>query len=212
MRSSASLISDKDRWPRLALIVLAVGVASRAWGYLSAGSLWLDELFLASSFRHLSYQELLGPLRDSQTAPVAWLWIEKTVWNGLGSHELALRLPSLVASILTLPLTFLVARRLLRARWAVLPLFLVAVSPYAVWQAFQVKPYSFDLLVAVTLAWFAIAVLDRQIWAWPSIAVVGTVAVFVSMPSIFVLVAIVVVLVAATILDRSQTRPRWIVI
>ncbi len=181
---------------RLLLGVLCcfiVGAALRLWGFATAGSLWLDELFIANNLRELSWPELFGPLNHGQNAPVGWLLLLKFLTSLVGDREWVLRLPSLLASLLALPLTWELGKRAVGERWACLPLLLVSLSPLVIWQGLQAKPYACDLWVALTLqvlAWRA----RESTGSLLALGAAGWVAIWLSMPAIFILAGIGVVL------------------
>ena len=95
-------------WPAA---IIALGCTARLWGFYSAGPLWLDELFIAVNLKELGFRRLLGPLLEGQNAPVGWLWLEKALWQAAPENDFVLRTPALLASLLSLPLTWAVARR-----------------------------------------------------------------------------------------------------
>lgn len=188
----------------LVLLLAVLGVGARVWGYITAGPLWLDELFLVNNLRELSFGELLSPLAYGQNAPALWLWIEKASLSLFGDGEWALRLPALVASTLSIPLALFVARRAVGA-YAIIPFALVCASPFVIWQAYQVKQYSFDLFLGLAIVSAAIRVLETQRGLWLGVlATLGFVSIWISMPSIFVLAGVGLVLFWRAI--RSGTR------
>ncbi|MEO1369607.1 MAG: glycosyltransferase family 39 protein, partial [Acidobacteriota bacterium] len=184
--------------PRTILAILAIGAAARLWGYATAGPLWLDELFIDHNLDVLTFAGLLGPLLDGQNAPVGWLWLTKALRSGWGDYEAILRLPALLASLGSLPLAYAVARRAVGERAAAIPALLVAWSPFAVWQSFQLKPYAVDLALALLLLWLAQRAVDpgrrpgRR--PWLALAGAGAAATWLSLPAIFVLAGVGAVL------------------
>lgn len=188
--------------PQAVWMLLVLGTVARLWGYRSAGSLWLDELFIVNNLHQRSLAELLTPLDYGQNAPVGWLLLAKSVSLVLGEAEWALRLPSLCASLLSLPLAYRVAYRAVGRDWAWLPLLLVALNPFVIWQGLQLKPYALDLLVALVLLDLTGRLLEDSAKASEKrlapldpldlmpLGLIGGVAIFFSMPAIFVLGAI----------------------
>ncbi len=173
---------------RLAWVIIGAGAALRIWGFVSADSLWLDELYLARGLRTLDFAQLSGPLPHLQSAPWGWLVLQKAWTTVAGDGEGALRSLSLVNSLLALPLTLIVGRRALGERTALFPLAVVALSPFVVWQALQFKPYSTDLLVGLAIvAWASRALDQRSRATFASLAGIGALSVLVSLPATFVL-------------------------
>ena len=75
-------------------------------------------------------------------------------------NEFALRALPFVAGCLLLVALWLLARRLLDARYAALCLAFAALSPILIYFSNEVKPYIIDALVAVVLTWLALDVLE----------------------------------------------------
>lgn len=203
---------EQNLWPRLLWGCVLIGVLARVYGYLTAGSLWLDELFLVNNLRELSFGELLQPLRYGQNAPVGWLWLMKAWLLAFGDSEASLRVPGLIAGCGALIVVARLARATVGVRWALVPTAWLAFSPYVVWQALQAKQYSFDLLVsAVALAWATRASREPRARELRWFAGFGCLAIFVSMPSIFVLIAVALAAsLAAWNRGTRRFEDRWL--
>jgi len=139
------------------LLVLAGGVALRVWAWISAPSLWFDEIAIALNLRDRNLWELVSrPLAWHQVAPGGFLALEAVARALFGEGERALRLPALVggtAGLLALPL---LARRLVSNSAALLATALAAASPFLVRYANEVKPYGIDFAAGVVLPWLAL--------------------------------------------------------
>jgi hypothetical protein len=150
--------------PPLALAawgIVAAGAAARVARYLANRSLWGDEGSLAINLVERSAVGLATPLAHAQAAPLGFLWLEKAASLAFGESEYALRLVPLLAGLAALPLFHCVARALLPPRDALVALALFAVSEPLVFYASEVKPYSSDVLVALAIAWPALALIGR---------------------------------------------------
>ncbi|HEY9428811.1 MAG TPA: hypothetical protein VIR34_16750 [Gemmatimonadaceae bacterium] len=182
----------------VALIALVVfGAALRIYAYAGNPSLWLDEASLAQNIIGRSFAGLLAPLDRQQVAPLGFLWLEKAAVSLFGTSEYALRLVPLLASIAALPLFAIVARRLLAPIAAIFATALFATATPLIYFAAEMKQYSLD--VAVVLALFALAfspagatdtssrarAISRRRLA--ALAITGTIAPWLSQPSVFVL-------------------------
>ena len=103
-------------------------------------------------------------------------YLEALSFQLLGFSDLAARLPSLLIAGLTLPLLYLVARRLLNRRVALLSVALLALLPEAVVWGGRARMYALlQLLVLLAVYFFFQAVLDPQAQerkrpAWPWVA------------------------------------------
>jgi hypothetical protein len=169
-------------------VLVAAGALFRVRWYFHWRSLWLDELFLAHSILHRGFGELLlKPLDYWQAAPVGFLALERLCVDLLGNGERALRLPSLLGGVASVPLFYLLARRLLSLRGTLLALLMFAsISPLIHYSA-EVKPYSTDVAFSLAIMLCGVAA-----WEGPArnlfvLAVVGALGLLFSFPAAFVL-------------------------
>lgn len=189
---------------RVALMLIVAGVGIRIWGFAAGSPFWLDEAFLVLNFRELGPLQLLGPLDYGQNAPVLWSLLHDAIYSVFGASESALRFPSLVASILSVPLMWWCAQRVVGPRHALIALAVVAFSPFVVWQGLQLKPYSSDLFIALLLLSLALAAATDRRWC-RALGPVGLLAIFASMPAVFVLAGIGAVMLLLSL--RAEGDP-----
>src|SRR5512146_485715 len=179
--------------PRVVLaslaLILALGAGARIVAYAANRSLWTDEAALAASIVPRSFGQLAAPLDFAQVAPIAFLWLEKSVVSLFGAGEWALRLVPFVAGLLSLFLFALVARRVLDDAGALFATTLFAVAAPLIYFAAETKQYSSDMAVALALVLLTLRLRERPLDARraAALAVAGAVAPFVSQPSLFVL-------------------------
>ena len=192
------------------LALLAIGVALRLRAYLDQRSFWLDEIWVVLNVQGRSFAGLTRPLDYDQTAPVAFLWMERLAVELGGVNELALRAFPLIAGCLCLVVLWMLARRLLDVRGGALCLAFAALSPALIYFSNEVKPYGPDSLAAVALIWLALDVLDApdSHRAWLRLAAGGVIALLFSTPSIFILAGVGAALVAHPAIAR--TRAGWL--
>jgi len=187
---------EPRRWPPLAVYLAAAvclaGVLLRVHHYAARRSLWLDEALLSVNVASRSFGELFSPLDYGQAAPLLFLWAERAMVRLAGVNELALRALPFAAGVALIPLTWVVASRLMPRAGAALAAAMVALSPLLVYYANEVKPYSGDALVTVLLLWAALDVLRRPAHtpAWWRLWAGGALAVWASSPSVFVLASV----------------------
>ncbi|HEX8241884.1 MAG TPA: hypothetical protein VF541_00255 [Longimicrobium sp.] len=168
---------------------LLLGVLLRLAQYAVNRSLWLDEALLAGNFLHRGWAGLMRPLDRGPTAPLGFLFVEKAAALALGGSELVLRLAPLLAGIATLVLLPRVARRYVtRPAWP-LAVALVALAPFLVYYASEVKPYAFDALASVAILGLAAAAArrPRDGRRAAALALGGAAAVWFSQPAVFML-------------------------
>ena len=126
-----------------------------------------------------------------------WLWATRLSVDVLGGHERALRLVPLLGGLAVLVLGWQLARRLLPDVLVPIAVALMALSPALVYFSNEVKPYSVDVAVVLGLLLLALRV-PRGEGPGHSVrvlAVAGTVAVWASFASVFVLAGLSVALV-----------------
>ncbi len=165
-----------ERVQRLAFgIAIGLALACRVSQYAANTSLWHDEAFVALNVTHKSFAGLFGPLEWHESAPPAFLAIEKLVVALLGRSEYALRLVPLAAGLLGIAACAVLTRRVAAGLAGVWMMLMLAASEKLIVQSNEVKHFTSDLLVSVALTLTALAVLVRPN-RWRMIALWGLVA------------------------------------
>ncbi len=146
-------------------VVLVAATTVRGWG-LGVNSLWFDEsysVFVAQQ----PLLEIPRLLRAYDTHPPLH-YILLHWWIALfGKSEVALRMPSVAASVGVVALTFSLARRLAGGGVAVLAAALIALSPFQVTAAREVRMYPFLTLFGLGASyalWVALEEGRRRQW------------------------------------------------
>lgn len=177
---------------RCVVALVGLNVLWRLVRFLTGRPLWGDEAMLAISFFGRGYRQLLEPLAWSQLAPPGFLWISKTQIDLFGPDPWVMRLWPVIAGTAAMLLFVMLARASLRLPEALLAIAIMAASYYPLRHSVEFKPYSTDLLAAVTILWLAIRIERRirreapAVGAWVALAAAGCVAVWLSFPSVFV--------------------------
>jgi 4-amino-4-deoxy-L-arabinose transferase-like glycosyltransferase len=177
----------------LTIALLVLGGVLRLIVYLQNRNLIIDESNVARNIFERGYARLLQPLDYEQYAPPVFLWIVKTCAILFGFSESALKIYPFVASIAALVMLFLVLRILVggRVAWCMAALF--AVSPLLIRYSSELKQYMPDVLITLSLIYLALKIelkerpIGRFMALWFSI---GTVAIWSSMPSVFILAGV----------------------
>jgi len=150
------------------LVALVAAAALRAW-HMAAWPLWVDESW-SRWMTEQSWSGLWHAASHYDTHPPFYYSLLKA-WTGVApSTPFWLRLPSVVASLLMLPLAWACAgqiealRRNPAARIAVL--FLVAVSPPLIVAAGQARPYALLALAFGIALWAALRLLRAPAASW----------------------------------------------
>lgn len=194
-------------------LLIGTGLLLRGRQYMFNRSLWLDEAYLAVNFldRDLG-QLLLEPLANGQAAPLGFLALAKLLTVVLGTQDWVLRLQPLASGVLTLLAAGALARQALSHRTAQITFVgLIALSPVLVYYSSEFKQYQNDVLATVGLIWLALS-FDLRRWQRDAfiLTVAGSVAVWLSHASLFVLAGVGLVLWIDA--ARQRQRAAWLAV
>jgi uncharacterized membrane protein len=129
--------------------VFLLGAVLR-FGLLGQHSIWFDEAFVAHIASRVPWSRVLPLVRGTDAHPPLFYLLMK-VWVGVaGATEVELRIPSAVFSTLSIPLTYLLGRRILSPSAGLLAALFVAVSPLEIIAGQEARMY--PLLQVLTLA------------------------------------------------------------
>jgi len=172
------------RWVTAGLITAGVSLWLLNWW--AARPLFLDEANVARNLFDRTFAGLFTPLDHRQYAPPLYLVLAKACGELFGYGERSLRLPALMGGLAAIA-GLCRAGRSLKLGWGtLLPLALLFASPTVLRYVAEVKPYGLDLgLAAVFLAWG----LRQKQPGW-GFAVAGGLAIWASLPLVFVLAAV----------------------
>lgn len=177
----------------LAGAIIALGILLRIVMWLYNRDLWIDEASVARNVYERDFLQLVRPLDYYQYAPPVYLCIVKGWAALLGYSEYVLRLHSLICGVGSLLLLCAVAKKVSTVRAALYPLFLIATGFIFLRYATELKQYMSDSFIALLLVWLALYVdIEKTVRAkfiliW---VVTGSLAIWSSMPSVFVLAGI----------------------
>ncbi len=149
-------------WLLLVIILVGWGLALARLGHRS---LWADEGFTAyMADRARSGREIVSILRHFTESPLQ-IWVA-TGMTGFSRTETALRLPSAVAAVLTLPVLYAIGRKLVNRPAGLSAAALLAISPFAVGYAQEARTIALLELLSCLSLWFLLQAMERQRWAW----------------------------------------------
>jgi 4-amino-4-deoxy-L-arabinose transferase-like glycosyltransferase len=157
---------------------------------LTAQPLWNDEAFSFFVARQ-GFAHTLAWMRQDTQPPGYYLVL--TAWLGFGHGVAALRGLSVAAMVLSVPLLFDAARRLLGAPTALLAVLLFVLGPESVAWAQKARPYAFQAFCVAVGFWGFV-----RIWAadpprprigWVAYVLGSGCAVLAQYPAVFFLVA-----------------------
>ncbi|MBI4684358.1 MAG: glycosyltransferase family 39 protein [Nitrospirae bacterium] len=208
MSQRSSFLSGSKKLP---LVIIASGIIFRVVQYLHNTSLCLDEARdVVAGILGRSFSDFFKAPPDiyTPTPPAGFLIIEKLVTLTLGDSEYALRLIPLLVSVLSLFLFYSVAKQYIKPKAVPIALVFFAVLEPLIYYSAQVKPYTIDIASALLLFMAAIHIRSKALTFAHIITfgVLGSVVVWFSSPSVFVLAGVGTVLIvsALTLKDRKK--------
>jgi len=133
-------------WPLAALVVLA---AALRFSTLGLQSFWYDEAFTPVHVLHSSLGATLRSVVHTENTPPLWyalIW----VWSRIfGAGAIALRLPSALFGVATVPVVWAIGRELTgRRATAIAAAAFVAVNPLFVWYSQEARAYGLFVLMS----------------------------------------------------------------
>lgn len=189
--SSSNTTARIYKW--LAFAAILAGIFVRVAVYLQNRNLMIDEANVARNLYERGFAALATPLSYEQYAPPVFLWITKCFTSLINYGEPALRLFPLLAGIVSLFILYAILKKLEADKSAWYALALMAVGYIFIRYSSELKQYMGDVLVVLSLI---LLTLKTDIRSTPkrkftiSWILIGSLAVWASMPSVFVLAGI----------------------
>jgi mannosyltransferase len=176
-------------WPLAALTLLAAVVRLST---LDLQSFWYDEAFTPVHVLHTSLFSTLRAVSHTENSPPLWYLIEWADSRVLGTGEIALRLPSALAGIASVPVAWAIGRELAGRRAALACAALTAVNPLFVWYSQEARVYGlFVLSAGVAMLCFLRAERDPTRARMAAFALSGGAALLTHYFAVFLLVPMV---------------------
>ena len=178
-------------WAPIAIIML--GIALRLVVYIDNRCLWTDEVAIALNIAEKNFLTLAQPLDYKQYAPSVFMWLVKTCALLFGYGEKALRLYPLMTGIGALIMFSKVLKQHISAKAGWYPLLIFATGIFFLRYSTELKQYMPDAFISLVIIWLAKHIDITQtkpkrfafIWL-----LTGSIAVWGSMPSVFVLAGV----------------------
>lgn len=157
-----SRVNGSGLWIALGLVAAAALVRGAGVGLASFRG---DEAF-SIRIAQLPIDTLFAAMAASEpNPPLQFLFLRS--WIGLvGLSEVAVRWPSVLSGVLTVALTYRFGRVLIGKRATLLATGWVAVQPFLVWYAEDVRAYASLALWLLVAAWAAWQGLAKAQWRW----------------------------------------------
>ena len=146
----------------LLLPIILLGMALRFF-HLGVQSLWYDEAVSLAIADRLSLWEILSNQGHSSHPPLYYLLLRAWI-RQVGINDFTARVPSALAGVLTIPLIYQAGRWLFGQQVGLWGALLIAVFPFQVYYAQEVRMYTLlGLLTAFSLLLFLQAI-ERNRW------------------------------------------------
>jgi mannosyltransferase len=187
-------------WPLAALIVLA---AALRLATLDLQSFWYDEAFTPVHVLHSGLGATLRAVVHHENTPPLWYLIAWADARLFGDGAVALRLPSALAGVLTVPVVWAAAQQLAGRRAALFAAAIVAVNPLFVWYSQEARAYGlFVLTSALAMLCFVRALDEPTRGRLAVFALAGALALLTHYFAVFLLVPMALWLLR----DRAHRR------
>jgi 4-amino-4-deoxy-L-arabinose transferase-like glycosyltransferase len=186
------LISDKLAY-RLSLIVIALGIVLRTVTYIQNRCLFIDEANVARNIFERSFVDLAKPLNYEQYAPPVFLWIVKCCTLLFGYSEYAYRLFPFICGIASILLMFIALRKFAGNNGIWYALTILSTGVIYIRYASELKQYGCDVAVTLSMIILALSSDIFKMQNWKFIIfwfIIGSVAIWLSMPSVFILTGV----------------------
>jgi uncharacterized membrane protein/O-antigen/teichoic acid export membrane protein len=164
-----SLVDRVSRPLPLTLIsACTVGFATRI---IVPRGLWLDEATSVDQAR-MPFGAMIQNLRATDVHPPLYFSILWVTVRWLGSGETAVRLPSIIAGTLVVPMLYLLGREAYDRRTGAIAAVVGSLSPIMVWYSQEARMYALLMLFGVIAMWAQVRIVRRGgRWPWAIYAV-----------------------------------------
>ena len=186
----------------------ALGLGLRFWRLDSC--LWLDEILTMVNFARPPLGEILSSFPD-QNQHMLYSVLAHGSIRLFGEHAWALRLPSVLFGAGSIWALFLLGRRLIGERQALLACALMTVSYHHIWFSQNARGYMGLLFFTILGTWLWLEALSAGTWRrWVAYAITMFLGLWIHMTMLFVLAAHgLVYLPRAASSWRAGKRPDW---
>lgn len=144
-------------------ILLLVAAGLRLF-HITTKNLWFDEAWSWYESQR-SVSSIIAESAADIHPPLYHLLLR--FWTmAAGQSHLALRIPSLLANLVTLVLAFFIARKVMSERIALLTVFFLALSPHQVYYAQEARMYALVTAFSVAATFFYLRLIEEGRFRW----------------------------------------------
>jgi hypothetical protein len=138
--------------------VAAIAAGGLVLRLLATRGIWLDEATSIYQAR-MPLGDMLHNLRTIDVHPPLHHILLWCTVRALGDGEFAVRVPSLIAATVMIPVVYAAGRELYDKRAGVAAAALAAVAPFAVWYADEARMYALFMLFALIALWMQVRII-----------------------------------------------------
>lgn len=129
-------------WLLVGLMLLGLLLRLRA-----PRGLWVDEV-ITVDYAHLPLRDIAADMAATSVHPPLHTILVAAVGNVVGFGEFGVRLPSLIAGVLLIPVIYALARELFSTWTAVVAAAIATVQPFLIWYSQEARSYELTMLLA----------------------------------------------------------------
>ena len=161
------------------LAMISITVTGLVVRLIVPRGLWLDEATSVDQAR-MSFAGMISNLRTTDVHPPLYFSVLWATVHVFGSGEMAVRLPSIIAGALVVPMLYLLGKEAYDQRTGVVAAAVGSVAPIMVWYSQEARMYALLMLFGVIALWAQVRIFNRGgrfvwvIYAVASIALVWT--------------------------------------
>jgi 4-amino-4-deoxy-L-arabinose transferase-like glycosyltransferase len=164
---TTSAVGPREKHRSDVAAVLALSLLGLGLRFMVTRSIWLDEA-ISIAQAQLPFRDMLAGLAAYDVHPPlhhAVLWYSVRL---LGTGELAVRIPSIIAGTLLIPMLYGAGRDLYDRRVGLVAAALGSIAPIAIWYSQEARMYAIFMLFSLIAIWAQVRVLRRtgRLGAW----------------------------------------------
>ena len=183
---------DND-WIKIGiLLAYSISILLLLFVFFANRSLFLDSLNLARNIAEGTFSDFFKPLKYQQSAPFLFLTISKIFTLVFGISEYSLRLFPLICGLLCLFFYGGVLKRLVHPKYVIPGILWLGTHAMFIRYATEFKQYITDAFVCTFLIWAVLKIKKLEGRNTMVLGIAGTLAIWMSMPSVFVLFSIII--------------------
>jgi Dolichyl-phosphate-mannose-protein mannosyltransferase len=196
-------------WTVIAYLLIVYGIVLRICMFAQNRNFIIDEANIARNVYERNFIGLTKFLDYQQYAPIPFLWICKCSTLLFGVSDYSLRLPALLAGIMTLILFARVCLKYVPPLASIYGIACFAVAFIFLEYSTSVKQYMFDALCTCGLIGVALPVFFSKHYnrkSLLSLLIVGSIIIWVSMPAMITLLSVLLALLYLSICGHITTK------